>query len=586
MQTLFGKIISIAIVGLFVFTSFYNSNLYNYSEETSEKNILLQYSYSVLDDYFENSNNSVEPDYILEEFGFDYHKIFLTILSDGSIRGCQSGSAGSDESNRLYKDIKEATIECIEDKRFGGILTEEEYTDVTIVFTFLYNKQKLENNDLDFLEENIELGIHAIEVDNDGDSAYFKDSVPISKNYDLDYTLERLCKKAGLDDDAWKNADTSIYKYDTISFVGNRDNTITDLYRYNTLINLVDIDNNLIKERISLGKNWFLNSIDSDTNLLEYMYYPSKDSYSSSNNDVRQIACLWSMTELDLFFKTDLFDKVLEKTLDYYLKYKENSGNYSYLKIDGYSKLAYNAFMILVLVNFASYENRDVLLDELAEGILSLQNEDGSYDTYFNSNKNSGVDFYPGEAMLALMKLYGVTHEDKYLDSVKKAYPYYIDYWRDNKNTAFVPWHSQVYWLLFQEIEDLNLAEFVFEMNDWLIENYQITENEYPDKIGGFPKTVPRYSTSSYLEGINDAYSLAVAVNDEEHIQKYAEAISLGTRFILQTQFTDENSFYLENPAKAIGGFKKSLFSNELRNDYTQHGVAALIKVYKNRIFN
>lgn len=584
MQKLFGKIIAIIVVIFFLFTSFYISNVYIYSENTSEKNILLHYFYSVLDDYFENTNKSVEPDYALEEFGFDYNKLFLTIIHDGSIKGCQSGSVDYDEANRLFKDIKEATIESIEDERFGGVLTEEEYSDVTIVFTFLFNKQKLESNDIDFLEDNIELGIHAIEVENGKHSAYFKESVPISKNYNLKYTLERLCDKAGLDDDAWQDDDTSIYKYDTLSFVGDRDNNIIDLYRYNILVDVEDIDNNLLKERISLGQRWFLNSIDSKTNLLEYMYYPSKDSYSSDNNDVRQIACLWSMTELDLFFKTNLFDEVIENTLDYYLSYKINGDNYSYLLI-GDSKLAYNAFMILVLVNVPDYENRDILLKELAEGILSLQNADGSYNTYFNSDINSGVDFYPGEAMLSLMKLYEVTQEDKYIDSVKKAYPYYIDYWRDNKNTAFVPWHSQVYWLLYQETGDLDLASFVFEMNDWLINNYQIAENEYPDKIGGFPKTVPRYSTSSYLEGINDAYSIAVSVNDEEHIQKYAESILLGTRFILQTQFTDENSFYLENPTKAIGGFKESLLSNDLRNDYTQHGVVALMKVYENKIF-
>jgi rhamnogalacturonyl hydrolase YesR len=215
-----------------------------------------------------------------------------------------------------------------------------------------------------------------------------------------------------------------------------------------------------------------------------------------------------------------------------------------------------------------------------------MQNDDGSYNTYFTRNTTSGQDYYPGEAMLALMKLYQSTGGDKYINSVEKAFPYYRSYWRNNKNTAFVPWHSQVYYLLYNETKDSELARFVFEINDWLIDNYQIQDDAYPDKTGGFPKQNPRNSASSYMEGINAAYSLAVAVNDQVHIDKYYNSIRIGARFILQMQFTDNNSFYLENSIRAVGGFKESLTTNDQRNDYTQHAVMALMKIYKNNIFD
>ncbi len=102
--------------------------------------------------------------------------------------------------------------------------------------------------------------------------------------------------------------------------------------------------------------------------------------------------------------------------------------------------------------------------------------------------------------MLALIKLYDYTKDKKYLDSVNKAFYYYRDYWRNNKNTAFVPWHSQTYKLLFKETKDPDVAEFIFEMNDWIIDNYQIQKSKYPDEVGGFPKYYPTFSTSVYLE--------------------------------------------------------------------------------------
>jgi len=547
--------------------------------------VFLSYAYDVLDDYFDSKDASGVIDQDLEGFDFVYDKLFVTLICEGKIKGCMSGSAETGDENRLFVDIEQAVVRSIKDERYGGVLTKKESYNAEIVFTFLYNKILLESNKIDYLEDNLELGIHAIEVDNNGDNAFFKESVPISSNYDLETTLERLCIKAGLDDDAWKDSETKIYKYDTLTFVGDRDGKIIDLFRYNILVDVDDISNNDIYYSISSGRDWFLNNVDAETNLLEYLYYPSKDTYSSSNNHVRQLACIWAMSELDLFLGNNLSSDLIFKTLDYYLTFKNNSENYSFLIVDNDNKIAYNAFIILTLVNTPTYPDRDLLLKEFADGLLAMQKDDGSYKTYFNSDKNTGVDYYPGESMLALMKLYQSTRDERYISSVEKAFSYYRSYWRSNKNTAFIPWHSQVYCLLYQQTEDSELADFVFEINDWLIDNHQIQDDMYPDKIGGFPKQNPRNSASSYMEGVNAAYSLAVSVNDQAHIDKYYKSIRIGARFILQTQYTENNTFYLENPVRAVGGFKASLTSNDQRNDYTQHSVMALMRIYKNNIF-
>jgi hypothetical protein len=85
---------------------------------------------------------------------------------------------------------------------------------------------------------------------------------------------------------------------------------------------------------------------------------------------------------------------------------------------------------------------------------------------------------------------------------------------------------------------------------------------------------------------MNDAYIVALVLNDTFHKEKYIEAIKIGTRFILQTQFTQQNSFYVENPSRTIGGFRTSLTDNTLRIDNTQHAALALIKTYENKIFH
>lgn len=575
------KIVFIGII-IYIFISYSilgmcSDNIITYED----KQKLVNYAYSVLDSSFGKESNSIKD---IPQIG-SYDKLFITLMSNKKIRACQSGKTDSSNLQRTKLDVEEAVVKCISDKRFGGVLSEEEVSDTEIVFTILFNRNQI-YGDLDDLEEKIELGIHAIEIENGDKKAYFKESVPITNNYSLKRTLERLCEKAGLDENSYTDPETKIFIYDTITFKGDRENRIVDLYRYNILINSDEIDSKLLFERIALAKTWFLNNVNNRTERLQYMYYPSSDKYSSSNNYVRQLATLWSITKLKDFFQDSSFDNLIKETLNYYLDYSVCIEDYSFIMISNEAKLAYNAFLILSLLHVPDYPDNKKWLTLLAKGIISLQNIDGSFNTYFVSDRNTGIDYYPGEAMLALIKLYNKTGERTYLDSVYKAFYYYRRYWRNNKNTAFIPWHSQIYFLLYKEIKDPQIKDFVFEMNDWLINNYQIYSDAYVDEIGGFPKGNPRNSTSSYLEGITDAYLLARDIEDNLYINKYQNAIRLGVRFILLTQYTEDNAFYIENQKRALGGFRHSLISNTQRIDYTQHAIMALMKIYNNGILD
>jgi AMMECR1 domain-containing protein len=578
--------IFIVILGVIIFNTKTSEKKHDTDPEVANKQKMATYAYAILDKYYDKDMLTEPGDINVPE----YDRLYISIINKGVLRCCMSGGINLDEKNHLPLNIESAVKKCINDKRYGGTLRKEEAPEADVVFDFFYNKRKLPSNSLGTLNKEIELGIHAIKVSKDGESAYFKASVPISKNYDLEKTLERLCSKADLKKECYSDPETDIYIYDSMTFAADRDGNINDLYRYNQLVNESDIDNEMIKERITMAGDWFKKSVDLETGLLEYEYFPTQGSYSNGINHVRQMASNWATTEIQLFLGQQTMGDVVFKTLQHYsnnlVKAQTEDGNpYLFVKIDSDAKLAYSAFMMLTLINFPDYAERDETLKLLADGILSQQQEDGSYKTYFQSEKNSGQDFYPGEAMLALMRYAEISEDTKYLESVKKASPYYRDYWRQNKNTAFIPWHSQANLLLYKKTEDKEIAEFVFEMNDWLVENYQDLPREYPDKEGGF-KSTPGNSSSAYLEGVNDAYTLAVLVGDEEHKEKYKKALRSGVRFILQMQYHDGNTFYLTRPERAIGGFRENLTRANIRNDYVQHAAHALIKAYNNNVFD
>lgn len=432
----------------------------------------------------------------------------------------------------------------------------------------------------------MELGIHAIEIVSPNGSAYYKESVAIDKNYSFELMMDQLCDKAGLQAECYMDDDTDIYIYDTLTFKGNRNGEYTRYYRYNELLEIEDIDNDLILERIKLIQDWFAENTDETTGRFQYEYYPSSDNYSESTNDTRMTASLWAAAELGGFLNDDTLNEETNNMLDYFLDRAVCKDNYCYIaSSDGDKpKIAHNAFIIMVLLNKPDYPNRDAWVTKLSEGILSRQKSNGEFYTHFNTENISGEEYYPGEAMLALMMIYEETEEEKYLTAVEKAFPFYQQYWRDDKNTAMIPWHTQAYTLLYEQTEDSKLKDFIFEMNDWLINNHQIESSPYYDEVGGFHKTnTPKtVSTTTYLEGINDAYQLALDTNDNEHIAMYRESIENGTRFLLLAQYTKKNSFYLDDPERAIGGFRTSLIDNSQRIDCQQHGARTLMKEYEN----
>ncbi|MBU0597122.1 AMMECR1 domain-containing protein [Patescibacteria group bacterium] len=600
----FGKDSSPYIFVLVVsLTAFFILANNNYNVSTTFKNVLSDiikydngisqkdkkeysvFAYSILNNAF--GKGEINSNSIPEIKNYDL--LFVSFINQGKLRCSQGASNKADEANRTRQDIIQAIENCINDERFGGKIAEDELSNLEIVFDIMYNRRPTEaqSTDMEKLNKEIELGIHALEIKNGEHTAYFKASVPVSHNYNLEKTLEELCKKAKLSQNCAKDRGTELYKYDSTSFLTNKNDDILDLYRYNNYIELDEIDNEMLLDRINLTKSWFLNNINKKLGILQYRYYPSIDKYSSQNSHARQLATIWAMAELENEVNDSSLDNLISDSLDFYLKHAVFAYDYAYVKIDDDSKLANNAFVILSLIKTPKYDDQENWLKLLAKGILYMQNEDGSYKTHFASDDTSGENFYPGEAMLSLMRLYEATSEEKYLYSVNNAFTYYKKYWQNNKNTAFIPWHSQAYYLLYNETGDEEILDFIFEMNDWLIDNHQIFDDAYIDKIGGFPKVSPSgCSTAVYLEGLNDAYLLAKSSGDEFHMSKYKESITLGARFLLLTQYTNQNSFYLSNPDRAIGGFKQSLWANAERIDYTQHALRALIKVYKNDIFN
>ena len=550
-----------------------------------DKRSILDYVYALIDAHFGKSEYVSTPRLSQIYSAQIYESVFISILRGGKVVACYGSSCKTqNQTDGIITAIKNSTAKCLRAKKSNGKLKVKYSKDIEIVVHLLENGVRVNNDNYENLSTSIELGIHSLKLESKNGYSWYLVHVPITRNWSLKTTLKKLSMKSDLPKYAYLSADTKLLTYDTSTFKGGRKGEIVDLYRYNIHVRDEDISQELLVERLILARDWLLENVNPTTNRLEYMYLPVSDTYSDENNNTRHLAVLSMMTELNIFLGDNSLKKLIKKSVDYYTTKIKSFENHSIIDFGNDSKISYSAFMILALVNLPEYSESIIKANSLAEGLLNQQRDDGSYNTSF-IGKGKGIDYYPGEAMLSLMRLYEITNDQRLLESVKKAFPWYRSYWRGNKNTAFIPWHTQVYYILAQYDKDVNLKKFIYEMNDWLIDNYQIFESEYQDKIGGFKKKNPGNSTSSYMEGVNDAYATAKFFGDEEQILKYGESLRKGMRFVLQTQFTEENSFWCANPKRVIGGFRRSLTNSNQRNDYAQHAVYAIIKAYKYRAF-
>jgi hypothetical protein len=322
-----------------------------------------------------------------------------------------------------------------------------------------------------------------------------------------------------------------------------------------------------VDKSIRLGSEWFLNN--QNENFLAYETSVG-NSEPIGSHPLREMAGLWAVTSIAQHSDDRRFDELSLKGFRYfesYFQYNLEKDSVFVNITPGANKLGYSAFMVLALTNI-NIDKKDEYLDKLGSGILQQQNRYGSFKTYFDNEDSEGVDYYPGEALLALMTLYEQTGKVEYLDSAKKAFPFYRTYWRNNKNTAFVPWHSRADYKLYQATKDEEVALFIFEMNDWMVEYYKPKQNCSEFNFSGGIRT------GVYMEGMNKAFELARDKNDKKRMNCYGNFVKEGADSIIALQVLEEWSV----PRESIGGFRSSPESDTLRVDNNQHAVMALIE--------
>nr|WP_307992642.1 hypothetical protein [uncultured Niameybacter sp.] len=307
----------------------------------------------------------------------------------------------------------------------------------------------------------------------------------------------------------------------------------------------------------------FLVGLQQSNGAFIYGYWPIQDKIISSYNILRHIGTVWGLISSYKITGDKSVLKTIYKGIHYALEhaivYKTKEIAYIIERKNNELKLGGNGIMLLALIDSKElFPDEDYidLMRALGNGILTyLDSETGHYNHVFNYPDYSIKDefrtiYYDGEATFALLKLYNLTKEDKWLYAAKKAVENFIkqDYtkYRDH-------------WIAYSMNELIKCCP-EGDYIEFTLRNLNVNL----DKINNHPTIYATYlellmATYSAYQNICSTYKSEVFLDIEQEKYFYSTIENRVSR-MLNGYYYPEYAMYMKKPSK----IHKSIF---IRND-------------------
>jgi orotate phosphoribosyltransferase/AMMECR1 domain-containing protein len=237
------------------------------------------------------------------------------------------------------------------------------------------------------------------------------------------------------------------------------------------------------------------------------------------------------------------------------------------------------SFVLLSLTELSPGDERRTRAPAIAAILWSRIGPHGRIATHREeeAGPDEYQDYFPGQTMLALAAavLAGLSVCDE--TKIRRAFVYYRHRYRYKRNFGQVSWLMQAGRLWSKVTRQPDWTEFVFEIADWIRE-FQL------ERTGGFinrhQQDGPGYTTALYLEGLAAAADLARDLGDNARYRACIGACENGFRFLRQLVIRPDHDAMLPSPSYALGGVRRSLTASEVRLDFVQHSLAAVLELH------
>ncbi|NMA73722.1 MAG: hypothetical protein GX963_06070 [Bacteroidales bacterium] len=387
----------------------------------------------------------------------------------------------------------------------------------------------------------------------------------------------------------------NVYKFRTNAWFVNEKEYFPLFRGYRTYESLTKKD---LWNAVKLTRNNYFKQAVNSKGKFAYVYDPRNNNVPARYNILRHAGTTYSMLETYELMPNDGLMRAIERAIKYLLtKVKTTTINGVKAQViveKDAAKLGGNGLAIVALAKYTQITGDKQylpLMQSMATWMGELQDETGKFAIHkqiFSTGEDSGFvsHYYPGEAILALCRLYQIDKNEKWLDIAENEANYLINV-RDVKASVRTIAHD--HWLLYalndlyrERPKEMYLKHSFF-IAKAILRIQRLDPKKYPkERLGSFDShsNAPSTPTACRVEGLGAAYRLAYDHGYMEEAEQYRKSMKEAIKFQLQMHLKPESVMFYENKRLSLGAVHANLSNYELRNDYTQHNISSFISYY------
>lgn len=386
-----------------------------------------------------------------------------------------------------------------------------------------------------------------------------------------------------------KSAIQNVYTFTTIGFFhdGNTCYELNHEWLDNGRRYIQKIDENLVYSIIDKASDYLTSQVE-EKGKFRYGYFPCFNKEVPEYNILRHASTTYSMIEAYEITKDESLERAIKSALEFLLHegieyLDDHEGNTRAFVIerahDNEIKLGANAAAILAFSKYTKVFNDNRYIEvmiKLAEGIEYFQNkDDGSYVHVLNYpdlsiKEKKRVIYYDGEATFALLRLYDIVQDQRWLNIVVNVFEYFIQnkYWRHSDH-----WLSYCSNELIQYKQDFKYVEFNLKNAEGILDFCLTRETTYPTLLELL------MATCKLLKKLKEEnlYLDTLSTFDEEKLMR---AIEHRVEHQLNGLFFPEVAMYYKVPENILWAFFIRHHSFRARIDDIEHNISGYCSYY------
>ena len=503
----------------------------------------------VLAELLEQAPRSAEVTSRLVGEGLD--SCYLTVYIDGQLRGCMGSKA-----RELDRDLKTMAEAAVRDERFADNAPTDPNSvavSVSLLFNPLVIGQATPEEVVNYYRhgEQTLMAFHGEQV------GLLLPFVASTWNLDPVSFAKAVLEKAKLSEPPYNWC-----RFDCATWLAASDGVWPTMGAFP--VRRVDLaPDDLIAHHIALHRRYLLKHLRPDGTFFS-RYQPFHNRLFEGNDLPRQAYGAWVFARAHRVLRGDDLRDAAGAVIDSVRQVESET-------------VAEVSFLLLALCELPEDDRRRSSIKDLAEKLWNcIELPHGRILTHFADDPapEGFQDYFPGQVLLSLARACEERATEIDLERLNQSFRYYRHRFRYLRHFGQVTWMLQAFSKWWEVTREQAFADFVFEVADWLL-GYQ------QEKSGAFindhqPET-PGYTTAVYLEGVAAALSVATSLGDNMRRETYDRSFAAGVNFLDRLIIQDRDRAILPCPDFAVGGLRQGLYYSEIRIDFVQHSLSALL---------